>query len=127
MKYTPDEALSQILRRSERIALRRKRRSCQRLTGICSALLAVLVLGITVMPEKLAVTSAGSVYGSFLLSREAGGYVLIALIAFVLGVTVTLLCQKGRKKHDGMRNGQSPDRLRTFAQNDTEKCKLEKE
>ena len=107
MKYTPNEALSQILRRSERIALRRKRRSCQRLTGICSALLAVLVLGITVMPEKLAVTSAGSVYGSFLLSREAGGYVLIALIAFVLGVAVTLLCQHCRKKQEDTRNEQS--------------------
>lgn len=127
MKYAPDEALAEILRRSERVTLRRKRRSCQRLTGICSALLAVLVLSITVMPEKLAVTSAGSVYGSFLLSREAGGYVLIGLIAFVLGVSVTLLCLHCRKKHDGVRTGQPPDRLRTFAQNDTEKCKLEKE
>ena len=107
MKYTPDEALSQILRRSERVALRRKRRSCQRLGGICSALLAVLVLGITVMPEKDAVTSADSVYGSFLLSREAGGYVLIALIAFVLGVTVTLLCLRYRKKQDATKDEQS--------------------
>ena len=106
MKYTPDEALSQILRRSERIAWRRKRRSCQRLGGICSALLAVLALSITVIPGKPAVTSAGSVYGSFLLSREAGGYVLIALIAFVLGVAVTLLCLHYRKKQDGIRNGQ---------------------
>ena len=107
MKYTPDEAMSEILRRSERVALRRKRRSCQRLGGICSALLAVLVLGITVMPGKLAVTSAGSVYGSFLLSREAGGYVLFALIAFVLGVAVTLLCQHCRKKQEDTRNEQS--------------------
>ena len=107
MKYTPDEAMSEILRRSERVALRRKRRSCQRLGGICSALLAVLVLGITVMPGKLAVTSAGSVYGSFLLSREAGGYVLFALIAFVLGVAVTLLCQHYRKKQEDTMDGRS--------------------
>lgn len=107
MKYTPDEALSQILRRSERIALRRKRRSCQRLGGICSALLAVLALGITVMPEKLSVTSAGSVYGSFLLSREAGGYVLIGLIAFVLGVAVTLLCLHYRKNQNKTGDEQS--------------------
>ena len=107
MKYTPDEALSQILRRSERIALRRKRRSCQRLGGICSTLLAVLALSITVMPGRIAVTSAGSVYGSFLLSREAGGYVLIALIAFVLGVAVTLLCLRYRKKQDATKDEQS--------------------
>ena len=106
MKYAPDEALTEILRRSEWVAWKGKRRSCQRLTCICSVLLAVLVLGITVMPGKNAVTSAGSVYGSFLLSREAGGYVLIALIAFVLGVAVTLLCLHYRKKQDGIRNGQ---------------------
>lgn len=109
MKYAPDEALSQILRRSERIALRRKRRSCQRLGGICSALLAVLALSITVMPGRTAVTSAGSVYGSFLLSREAGGYVLIALIAFVLGVAVTLLCQRYRKRKTSHKEGCYPD------------------
>lgn len=107
MKYTTDEALAEIMHRSERIALQRIRRSCQRLTGICSALLAVLVLGITVMPEKLAVTSAGSVYGSFLLSREAGGYVLIGLIAFALGVAVTLLCLRYRKKQDATKDEQS--------------------
>ena len=107
MKYTPDEALSEILRRSERVALRRKRRSCQRLGGICSALLAVLALSITVIPGKPAVTSAGSVYGSFLLSREAGGYVLIGLIAFALGVAVTLLCLRYRKKQDATKDEQS--------------------
>ena len=107
LKYTPDEALAEIMHRSERIALQRIRRSSQRLTGICSALLAVLVLGITVMPERLAVTSAGSVYGSFLLSREAGGYVLIGLIAFALGVAVTLLCLRYRKNQDATKDEQS--------------------
>ena len=67
----------------------------------------MLALSITVIPGKNAVTSAGSVYGSFLLSREAGGYVLIALIAFVLGVTVTLLCLRYRKKQDATKDEQS--------------------
>ena len=38
-----------------------------------------------------------SVYGSFLLSPEAGGYVLAAVIAFALGVAVTLFCLKRKK------------------------------
>ncbi len=108
MKYKPEEALSEILRRSERVTLRRKRRSCQRLGGICGALLAVLVLGITVMPGKNSATSVSSVYGSFLLSREAGGYVLIALIAFALGIAVTLLCLNHRKKQKETGDRQSP-------------------
>ena len=41
--------------------------------------------------------SAGSVYGAFLLSREADGYVLAAVIAFALGVCVTLLCARKKK------------------------------
>ena len=101
MKYTPEEALSEIMHRSERIALQKMRRSCHRLGGICSAMLLALILNIMVMSGEAAETSSHSLYGSFLLSREAGGYVLIALIAFVLGVTVTLLCQKGRKSITG--------------------------
>ena len=84
MKYTPDEALSEIIQRSERVAIRRNRRSCRRLTGICGILSAALVSGIAAMPGKTAGTAVCSVYGSLMLSREAGGYVLFALIAVPL-------------------------------------------
>ena len=57
----------------------------------------LLVLVIGLFPGS-GTASAGSVYGAFLLSREAGGYVLAAVIAFALGVCVTLLC--ARKKEN---------------------------
>ena len=41
----------------------------------------------------------GSVYGAFLLSQEAGGYVMTAVIAFALGVAVTLLCLRLQKRN----------------------------
>ena len=98
MKYTTEEALEQIRRRREQIVARRDRRVFRILSGSAGALFAALVLVIAVIPGKIGVTSAGSVYGSFILSPEAGGYVLAAVIAFVLGVCVTLLCMHVRKK-----------------------------
>ena len=98
MKYTTEEALAEILRRSEQVLIRRNRRAVRRLSGASGALLAVLVVVIGLFPGS-GTASAGSVYGAFLLSREAGGYVLAAVIAFALGVTVTLLSLKQKRKN----------------------------
>lgn len=101
LKYTPDEAFYEIKQRSNKIIRDRKRMMCRTLTVVCSVLLMMVVTGIMIMPRKNTVTLAGTLYGSFLLSQEAGGYVLVALLAFVLGVTVTLLCQKfGKNRKD---------------------------
>ena len=99
MKYTTEEALAEIMRRSDQIIIRRDRRACRRLSGAAGALLTALVLVIALLPETAAPAYNGSVYGSFLLSAEAGGYVLAAVIAFALGVVITLLCLKQRQKN----------------------------
>ena len=100
MKYTTEEAVAEIMRRSEQIMIRRDRRACRRLSGAAGALLAALVLVIAVMPGGGAAAPTESVYGAFLLSREAGGYVLAAVLAFALGVAVTLLCLKRKRSKD---------------------------
>ena len=95
LKYTSEEALAEIMRRSEQITiLRENRRACKRFSAAAGALFAVLVLVIALMPGKAGISPAGSVYGAFLLSQQAGGYVLASVIAFTLGVAVTLLCMK---------------------------------
>ena len=98
LKYTTEEALSEIMRRSEQIIIRRNRLACRALSGAAGALLAGLVLVIVLLPGETAVSYNGSVYGSFLLSQEAGGYVLAAVIAFVMGVIITLLYLRYRKR-----------------------------
>ncbi len=98
MKYTTDEALAEIMRRSDQIIIRRDRRTCRRLSGAAGTLLTALVLVIALLPETAAPAYNGSVYGSFLLSAEAGGYVLAAVIAFALGVVITLLCLRYRRR-----------------------------
>lgn len=98
MKYTTEEALFEILRRSEQIVLRRNRRACRFFSGLVGVLFALLVLVIAFLPGRTGMAPTGSVYGSFLLSQEAGGYVLAAVVAFALGVAVTLLCLKIRER-----------------------------
>ena len=100
MKYTTEEALAEIMRRSEQVSIRRNRCACRRLSGLTGALLAALVLVIAVMPGGGATAPTEPVYGAFLLSREAGGYVLAAVLAFALGVAVTLLCLKRKQSKD---------------------------
>ena len=39
-------------------------------------------------------------YGGMVLTMPSVGYVLIALLAFVLGAAVTLLCQHWKQKRD---------------------------
>lgn len=99
MKYTSEEALAEVMRRSDRIVLRRSRRSCRILSGASALLTAILLLVICNMPGGSDSVFTGTVYGSFLLSAEAGGYVLAAVLAFVLGVSVTLLCVKKKNVH----------------------------
>lgn len=99
MKYTSEEALTEIMRRSDRIALRRSRRSRRILSGVSALLTVLLLLVICHTPGATVSVFTGTVYGSFLLSAEAGGYVLTAVLAFVLGVSVTLLCVKKKNIH----------------------------
>lgn len=99
MKYTTEQALLEIMRRRDRIVVARNRRACGRLSGAVGALFAALVLVIAVFPGRWGTASVSSVYGAFLLSREAGGYVLAAVIAFVLGVAVTMLSLRWHKNH----------------------------
>ena len=45
--------------------------------------------------------TGGTIYGAIMLSREGGGYVLAAVIAFVLGVVITMLTRRYREQpHD---------------------------
>lgn len=97
MKYTSEEALTEIMRRKDQVVLRRSRRSCRVLSGVSALLTVFLLLVISMMPGRTGSAFTGTVYGSFLLSAESGGYVLAAVIAFVLGVGVTLLCLRWAK------------------------------
>ena len=65
-----------------------------------AAALALLLIGAMIYAPGVrggADEATGSVYGSTILGPEAGGYVIVALIAFALGIVITLAVQKARK------------------------------
>ena len=96
MKYSEQEQLNQILIRSEALRRRKDLHAMQGLAVSAASIFCMLAafigaLGWTGSEETR------TVYGSFLLSAETGGYVLVAVLAFVAGVITTALIHKYKK------------------------------
>jgi len=99
MKYDTETALKEIMERSENV--KQKRRSLQNavLAGISGVLMAALIAVIAFVPDWSEEHRAGTTaMGSFMLSTEAGGYILAAVIAFSIGVLITIICIRIRDK-----------------------------
>ena len=105
MKYTTENALAEIFRRSQNITAKRNKRVCQILSGVSTAVFAGIAAVIAVFPENHAVEAVSSDYGALLLSPEAGSYILLAVVAISLGAATALLIfhltmTQSRKKSD---------------------------
>ena len=91
MKYTNEEAFEEIMRRGKIL----KRHRAQKTAGLLSAAASIVMLALIIVIGRVGGAGAGmsaqSAYGSFLLSTQAGGYVLAAVLAFLAGVGATLL------------------------------------
>ena len=94
-KDTSKSLTEQIMKREK--FLRSKRLKQQ--IGVLSAMLPVLMLTLIVYIHSFAGSLADShrvteAYGASLAASGAGGYVLTAVLAFVLGACITMLCVK---------------------------------
>ena len=99
MKYTTDEALEEIYRRGEQIRDRHERRVTSILSA-GSAVVGFLLIGLLSYYSGTGVDAVGQSYGSFLLFPDAGGYVLVAVIAFILGVLITVAARRYKRRKD---------------------------
>ena len=88
MKYSQQEQIEEILARGDALRKKRERRITGVLTASATALMVLLVIGIGAVGNMTPAGTASS-YGSFLLDAKAGGYVLVAVLAFALGVVIT--------------------------------------
>lgn len=95
---TAEERIEKVHRRVK--ALERQRVK-QQLAGFGSAS-AVLVVVLAVVMQRvggLSISVTEDPYaGSSLLSESAGGYVLAAVIAFFIGVILTVVCLRYRRR-----------------------------
>ena len=91
-----EEQMKEISRRKKRYEDARKGRVFAA-TG--AGLLAALIVVITIAPSTAAVFEQNrmTVLGSTILGAKTGGYVLVALISFTIGVFVTMFCRQYRK------------------------------
>ena len=106
MKYTREEALTEIRRRAEIIRQKQERRTSRILTTIAGFTLVALFAVISIFSGS-AVSTTQSEYGAFIISAESGGYVLAAVLGFVLGVTITLLIKQLNKKNSDKKQAES--------------------
>ncbi len=107
MKYKLEQALSEILRRRAELLKKQERKRIRGLAGASAALFVLLLAAGERMAETLPGELSESVYGAFRLSQSAGGYVLAGVVAFALGVALTLVCLRGRAR---MKGPDPPDR-----------------
>lgn len=111
MMHSLDEQMQTIQNRSRRIRQeRRRRRTVMREAGMVCACLVLLVgtgLWISDLPSAALPVMASS-YGSLITGGRAIGYIVIAVLAFLLGISVTLLGLHLRNKQDGEGNRKEP-------------------
>lgn len=97
MKYTKEKALKEIQRRAKAIRQKQDRKITNILaTTACISLTALFaVIGVFAGSE---ITIAQTEYGALILSSEAGGFLLTAVVGFTLGVLVTIGVKRLKKK-----------------------------
>ena len=110
MILDPHTEFREILRRGKALKRKREQLTNRILAGSSAGLLAALALCIRRIgggdgSEK----GIRTAYGAFLLPRESGIYVIASVIAFALGVTVTLLCVHYRKQKEGEKDDKPPN------------------
>ena len=89
-----EEQISEIRRRS---SLYREKKEIRLLSLAATGVGALLLMAMILAPGvKGTMGFGGSHLGATILEPEAGGYVIVALLSFTLGVIITLITQKYR-------------------------------
>ena len=83
---------------------RRQRRGIYGLSAACMLLFAVLTqtVGTVAGPGQ---PEAWGVFGAMLLRKDAGGYVLVAVVSFAAAVAITALCFRLRNRENQKKDG----------------------
>ncbi|RKM63341.1 hypothetical protein D6856_04255 [Butyrivibrio sp. XB500-5] len=100
---TGEERLSELHRRMKGLRKKRQSRMINAMGMVSTALFACLFIIIQHLGVGQFGTTTNLYSGSSLLYEEAGGYVLTAIVAFVVGTIVTVICVRkhNRDKENG--------------------------
>ena len=100
MKYSIDEAMREIDERKDVLIKNKIKRSINAYLAMAVLVSAGLLAAIYGYAGFGEIDGTYSVYGSFMLPDEAGGYIVVAVLSFVAAVVITVLCirWKDRRK-----------------------------
>lgn len=101
--YDTAERVRQVQLRAGELHRKRENRFLSGLTFLCTMLAFTLIETISVITDSRAGDTVSGLYGTMLLYDDAGSYVLTAVLAFTIGVVITVLCirHKGKEKFKG--------------------------
>lgn len=98
-----EEQMKEILRRKEIYqamkALRQRIVTEASVCGVCAVLMIAVVCFLPRVNQATGQATIGQ-YGSMILYMPTVGYIVVAILAFVLGCAVTLLCQHWKRKKE---------------------------
>ena len=97
---TQEDRIRQLHIRAAEIQRQDDRRKTAGLGGFCIGTFAILIVSLVSLNNELQNAIDIDLQGSSLLSESAGGYVLVAVLAFFAGVIITAVCYKLRKKRE---------------------------
>ena len=93
--HSTAEQLREIMRRKDIISEKRIIRRHLYASAIASCICAVLLVAVCFLIPRISPVSDTPVmlrYGSLLLATPYLGYVVVGIVAFLLGICITLLC-----------------------------------
>ena len=79
-------------------------------TALALAVIALMVINMPAITERLAPESATTMQASILTDSGLLGYAVVGIVAFLLGITVTMFCVLLRSRHDEEEKGHDRDR-----------------
>ena len=82
-----------VKKRAREIRRRRQRREVGSLSAVCVLLLAALMRTADMVVGPGMAAAQGS-FGAMLLRQDAGGYVLVGVVAFAAAVLLTAVCMR---------------------------------
>ena len=97
MKYSTEDALKEINRRAGVILEKRERR----ITNVLATTAGISLIALFAVIGNFSgaeFSGSQSEYGAFILSAETGGYMLTAVLGFILGVCLTLVVKRLKNK-----------------------------
>lgn len=95
--YDTARRVGLVKKRVREMTRRKRRRGIYGLSAVCMLLFAAMIeaAGLVIGQGE---TAAQGIFGAMLLRRDAGGYVLVAVVSFAAAVVLTVLCIRLRDR-----------------------------